>query len=200
MTAPDLTAAQVADHIDAAAALIERDGLHHGDFWAATTSGLAPRPAGAACCTAGALAVSVFGEPTTHALAADFCNADDDGWEHPVFTAAKRELGFYLPSGLFSWSDSHSQDEVVAGLRQAAANLRARGTLLTGEVSVAELADVAASAVAPPAQPTPTRIAIDADCPKCGYPERFFDLERRVFGCSSLNPTPCGYESMERTA
>jgi hypothetical protein len=48
--------------------------------------------------------------------------------------------------------------------------------------------------------PAPLRIAIDADCPRCGYPERFFEPERRVFGCSSLNPNPCGYESTARDA
>ena len=46
----------------------------------------------------------------------------------------------------------------------------------------------------------PIRLAIDADCPECGYPERFFEPERGVYGCSSLNPKPCGYESTERTA
>lgn len=46
----------------------------------------------------------------------------------------------------------------------------------------------------------PIRIAIDADCPRCGYGERFFEPDRGVFGCSSLNPTPCGYESTEREA
>lgn len=45
---------------------------------------------------------------------------------------------------------------------------------------------------------SPLRIAIDADCPRCGYPERFFEPGRGVFGCSSLNPNPCGYESTER--
>lgn len=44
------------------------------------------------------------------------------------------------------------------------------------------------------------RIAVDADCPRCGYPERFYEPARQVFGCSSLNPQPCGYESTERDA
>jgi hypothetical protein len=48
--------------------------------------------------------------------------------------------------------------------------------------------------------PSPLRIAIDADCPRCGYPERFFEPDRGVFGCSSLSPTPCGYESTTRDA
>jgi len=46
--------------------------------------------------------------------------------------------------------------------------------------------------------PQPLRIVIDADCPRCDYPERFYEPERAVFGCSSLNPNPCGYESAER--
>lgn len=45
----------------------------------------------------------------------------------------------------------------------------------------------------------PVRIAIDADCPSCGYPERFYEPARAMFGCSSLNPNPCGHESKERS-
>lgn len=44
----------------------------------------------------------------------------------------------------------------------------------------------------------PVLIAIDADCPGCGKPERSFDPARGVFGCSSLGGGPCGYESTER--
>lgn len=44
----------------------------------------------------------------------------------------------------------------------------------------------------------PVRIAIDADCPGCGKPERSFDPARGVFACSSLGGGPCGYESTER--
>jgi endogenous inhibitor of DNA gyrase (YacG/DUF329 family) len=38
-------------------------------------------------------------------------------------------------------------------------------------------------------------LAIDADCPSCGWPERTFDLEYRHFGCIR-----CEYVSDERNA
>jgi hypothetical protein len=39
------------------------------------------------------------------------------------------------------------------------------------------------------------RLAIDADCPKCGWAERWFSPSRQLFGCSK-----CSYTSTERTA
>lgn len=39
------------------------------------------------------------------------------------------------------------------------------------------------------------RIAIDADCPGCGWPERWFDTLTRHFGC-----VKCSYTSDERNA
>jgi hypothetical protein len=39
------------------------------------------------------------------------------------------------------------------------------------------------------------RIAIDADCPHCGWPERWFNTGSRRFGCIK-----CDYESDERNA
>lgn len=44
------------------------------------------------------------------------------------------------------------------------------------------------------------RFAIDADCPGCGYPERSYDPSTGLFGCSSLNPSQCGFTSTERDA
>jgi hypothetical protein len=44
----------------------------------------------------------------------------------------------------------------------------------------------------------PVRIAVDADCPGCGYPERAFDPATGLFSCSSLNPNQCGYTSADR--
>lgn len=44
----------------------------------------------------------------------------------------------------------------------------------------------------------PFLIAIDADCPRCGKPERAYDPARAVFLCSSMGGGPCGYESTER--
>ena len=37
------------------------------------------------------------------------------------------------------------------------------------------------------------RVAVDADCPACGWPERFFDTMSRRFGCIQ-----CGHTSDER--
>lgn len=39
------------------------------------------------------------------------------------------------------------------------------------------------------------RIAVDADCPHCGWPERFYDTRTRKFGCIK-----CRYTSDERNA
>lgn len=39
------------------------------------------------------------------------------------------------------------------------------------------------------------RLAIDEDCPHCGWPERFYDTHTRRFGCIK-----CGYTSDERNA
>lgn len=39
------------------------------------------------------------------------------------------------------------------------------------------------------------RLAIDADCPHCGWPERFYETTSRRFGCIK-----CGYTSDERNA
>ncbi|NHF62267.1 hypothetical protein [Microcella pacifica] len=39
------------------------------------------------------------------------------------------------------------------------------------------------------------RVAIDADCPHCGWPERFFETRSRRFGCIK-----CPYTSDERNA
>lgn len=39
------------------------------------------------------------------------------------------------------------------------------------------------------------RVAVDADCPHCGWPERYFDTTTRRFGCLY-----CRYTSDERNA
>ena len=39
------------------------------------------------------------------------------------------------------------------------------------------------------------RIPVDTTCPCCGWPERFLDVESRLFGCVS-----CSYSSDERDA
>lgn len=49
----------------------------------------------------------------------------------------------------------------------------------------------------PKARPT-NLIAVDADCPGCGYPERRYNLDTGIFSCSGLNPERCRYESRER--
>lgn len=37
------------------------------------------------------------------------------------------------------------------------------------------------------------KLAIDADCPNCGWPERNFDTTTKLFGCRK-----CDYTSNER--
>ncbi len=39
----------------------------------------------------------------------------------------------------------------------------------------------------------PFKLAIDADCPGCGWPERNFDTTTNLFGCSK-----CKYTSANR--
>jgi hypothetical protein len=39
------------------------------------------------------------------------------------------------------------------------------------------------------------RIPVDTTCPCCGWPERFLDVDSRLFGCVS-----CSYSSDERDA
>lgn len=39
------------------------------------------------------------------------------------------------------------------------------------------------------------RVAVEADCPRCGWPERFYDTTTRRFGCIK-----CSYASDERNA
>ncbi|OHU47161.1 hypothetical protein BKG82_26245 [Mycobacteroides chelonae] len=38
------------------------------------------------------------------------------------------------------------------------------------------------------------KLAIDADCPGCGWPERNFDTQSKLFGCRK-----CEYTSADRT-
>lgn len=49
-------------------------------------------------------------------------------------------------------------------------------------------------AVGGDAAPSESRICIDESCPACGWPERWFALDRQVFGCPK-----CDHESQERT-
>jgi hypothetical protein len=131
----DLTPNQIADLIDAAAQLIETDGLEVGDLWSAATDRWDYEP-GDSCCTAGALAV-VCGyrradqveEAFTATSCVDAC--DEDGqelpWEpHPVFAAVLDKLGFDTPEDLYNWSDSAGDSRVVAALREAATKIRAQ--------------------------------------------------------------------------
>lgn len=55
---------------------------------------------------------------------------------------------------------------------------------------------------APRVDPVPLtelHIAVDEDCPSCGWPERWYAPDRAVFGCARRRP-PCAYESTERTS
>lgn len=43
--------------------------------------------------------------------------------------------------------------------------------------------------------PESVRLCIDADCPQCGWGERWFEPDRQLFGCAK-----CDYTSKERAA
>lgn len=131
-TPPDQasTAVELADLLDQAAALIERDGLHRGDYWPA---GIAlPYAAGQPVDVVGALAVAagitdaaeideqVIGtyryNPVRHAA--------EEGVPHPVITVLRKHLGLPDIEELFAWSDNHGAAEVIVELRVCAAKLR----------------------------------------------------------------------------
>lgn len=46
-----------------------------------------------------------------------------------------------------------------------------------------------------PVTGTELHICIDADCPSCGWAERWYSPDRQVFGCSK-----CPYESEDRNS
>lgn len=124
---------QIADLIDQAAQLIHDDGLEIGGYW--TDALLRPYEPGMPCCTAGALA-AVCGYRETPAVETEFCGIGlydpdtglfDDDHPHPVFAALLAELGFRLIEDLYDWSDKAGDREVVEALREAAAEIRARG-------------------------------------------------------------------------
>lgn len=132
----DLTPERIADLIDQAAQLIERDGLEVGDLWTAATGRWDYEP-GDSCCTAGALAV-VCGYRRAEQVEEAFTatgsvNAVDENgqeWEpHPVFAAVMAEFGFTEVEHLYDWSDRAGDREVVRVLRYAAAAIRARGAV-----------------------------------------------------------------------
>jgi hypothetical protein len=128
----DLSPARIADLIDAAATLIEADGLEVGSYWAEAL--LRPYEPGMACCTAGALA-SVSGYRDVLDVEAGFVglghyDAETNTYAevpaHPVFAAAMAELGFTAVEDLYNWSDAAGDVEVVEALRDAAAKIRAQ--------------------------------------------------------------------------
>jgi hypothetical protein len=128
----DLSPAQVADLIDAAATLIETDGLEVGSFWADALFG--PYEPGASVCTVGALAVTCgYRTPVDveDGFVGDGSYDPETGitgpdHPHPVFAAVLAALGFKEAEDLYNWSDSAGDREVVAELRYVAAELRAR--------------------------------------------------------------------------
>jgi hypothetical protein len=127
----DLSPAQVADLIDAAATLIDTDGLEIGGYW--TEAVLRDYEPGDSVCTLGALAVTCgyrspvdvedgfAGLPRYDVDERDFV----DGTPHTVWTAALAALGFQRVEDLYDWSDKAGDREVVDALREAAAKIRA---------------------------------------------------------------------------
>ncbi|WP_433296519.1 DUF6197 family protein [Pseudonocardia sp. CA-142604] len=128
----DLSPAQVADLIDQAATLIETDGLEVGDYW--TKALFQPYEPGMPCCTVGALAaVSGYRDGIDAEKAfvgvGDYDPATgvtEPDSPHLVMVAAMKALGFREAEDLYDWSDNAGDREVVAELRNAAAQIRAQ--------------------------------------------------------------------------
>jgi hypothetical protein len=128
----DLSPAQIADLIDQAATLIETDGLQVGDYW--TRALFQPYEPGMPCCTAGALA-AVSGYRDGIDAEKAFVGVSDYDPEtgvtepdhpHLVMATVMKALGFREAEDLYDWSDNAGDREVVAGLRYAAAQIRAQ--------------------------------------------------------------------------
>jgi hypothetical protein len=131
IAAENLDLAAIADRVDLAAALIERDGLEHGDLW--DTGLLLDYRDGVACSADGALAV-VCGYRNARQAEAEFFGTDVlyldadqvPSAPHPVLAAVMAEMCCVRVEELFDWSDSARPDQVVARLRQVAAAFRLR--------------------------------------------------------------------------
>jgi hypothetical protein len=128
----DLSPVQVADLIDLAATLIESDGLEVGDYW--TGALFQPYEPGMPCCTVGALA-AVSGYRDGIDAEKAFVGVSDYDPEtgvaepdhpHLVMATVMEALGFREAEDLYDWSDDAGDREVVARLRDAAAQIRAQ--------------------------------------------------------------------------
>lgn len=117
------------DVIDAAARIVEGNGLHTGNWWlgAGPVLGDAWRP-GLACCTVGALAVALGHTDAIAVSGIVACDEDPDGPVHPAVAAMLVHLGLRTAGDLYRWSDEHAESGrawvVVAALRACAAELR----------------------------------------------------------------------------
>lgn len=87
--------------LTAAADLIERCGLHRGDYWPGA-KGRAEYVPGDPCCPQGAFAV---------------VTGSTKYFNHPAEVLLERHIG----DAVGPWSDKHSRGEVVAALREVAA-------------------------------------------------------------------------------
>lgn len=134
-----LTNGKVAEILLTAAAVIEREGLHLGDWWE-----FGPRDAplrmdwapGQRCCAIGAIGVA-SGYRDVYGVAREVAGGfeDDDAVQadgpHPALRALMTWLGVDRPSGVWRWSDdAHTDGEaerVTETLRAVAAGLLARG-------------------------------------------------------------------------
>ncbi len=109
----------VADVCDRAAALIERNGWHHGGYYRANAHS---KPADCPMCVRGAINTAVFGEPVPGLPGAV-------AWLHVEFAEqAVREFLDLGTNSLAKWNDAEGRTytEVIAALRGAAQTERER--------------------------------------------------------------------------
>ena len=122
-----------ADILDAAAAIIETNGRHVGNYWDALieldTRQSSPWRPGTPCCTAAAIGVAIglrrMWDVEAHIVPASRPEVFADEAPHPAFRALMTHLGAYSIETVFDWSDEHGKDEIAATMRECAAALRA---------------------------------------------------------------------------
>jgi hypothetical protein len=145
---PDFTLPAVQAHyIEQAADHIAAYGLHEGDWWEQRYDehGLwqphAGYQDGSSCCTVGAIAVSLgyrSGDDVHNVV----CGLDPDDVKpaapHPVLAALMQALNAARVEDVFDWSDSARDDQVVARLRDIAAQLRAQAACIDPDDTVHE--------------------------------------------------------------
>lgn len=121
-----LTPEQIGRILDDAAALIDRDGLHVGDWW--RHAGAVDWTPGRPCCAAGAIGVAAgyrrgrdIDGPIT-GLGARLIRTPRP---HPAFAALMRHLDVTIAADVFDWADRSTRSGVADTLRETAAVVRA---------------------------------------------------------------------------